>query len=334
MSLSITVFDSRRGFVASEGRVSCLQSGKVIVTSESTRKHLQLDAQMVVAVGGVATIAVAALELAQNLKQWFGNRCADFVGGLKQFFTNFVEKARCLAPNGPVPLGVLILSKDQTSKQITCFLTVAGRESCEFHVPDGAAPKIIVGAPPEITAFVNDRLCTVLPPIFKSSSDANFARECEAVVKAVVADAAKQDERINADVRFAFIGGSNTVGNNDSIPTLTGTAAAWADLLTAIVCAGVAEGAVTVQGALTIPILFSNAETTGTADASAVLSVGAGFASSIVDTATAQGALTTEILLQDALTEATATALGVLMTDSGISSAYAWLGVEEHISKR
>lgn len=207
MSLVIAAFDCERGFLASEGRVTGLEGGKIRILAEDRWKHLQIDGHTAFAAAGHGQLVISALEIVKDIAASFAGRTDDLAGGLRDFFSAFVKRAPSQLPDAPIPIAVMVLSKDRAGGWVNCFLAASGRGPQEFGAQPGGGPQLLILSPADSTSdFLSGRLRAVLPPIFARNRGRSFERECKAAIGAAVKDAAKMDPRINSDVRFAFIG--------------------------------------------------------------------------------------------------------------------------------
>jgi len=210
MSLVIAAFDSTRAFLRSEGRVmSRDRYGKPRIERENAFKHIQISESLAIAATGATEFAVRALAAARDIGECFSSRCADLDGGMVGLFTRLVKQVPVRLPDCPFSLLIVILSKNSLTKRVSCALLVSGCEPQRFDPPPGSEVDTVILAPRDETAdFIRHRMDAVLPEIFKETHNANFRAKIEAAVKLAVVDAAKSDEEINTDVRFAFIGES------------------------------------------------------------------------------------------------------------------------------
>lgn len=209
MSLVIAAFDSQRGILCSEGRVTMTDpAGKVYTRREDFWKHLQVDDWTAFAAAGAGELVIPALQIARDVGESFRGRSADLAGGLVDFFSRFVSRAPLKLPDSPIPIAIVILSKNHTTGNVVCSLLASDRQLQTFHVAPGADAQLLILSPCDPTSFfLRERLGGALAKIFKRNTGASFVREAQASIRAAVADAAKKDPRINTDARFAVIGG-------------------------------------------------------------------------------------------------------------------------------
>jgi hypothetical protein len=207
MSLVIAAFDSTHGFLCSEGRtVSRDRYGKPRIEREDAFKHIQINESLAIAATGATEFAVRALAAARDIGECFSSRCADLDGGMVDLFTRLVKQIPDKLPDCPVPLAIVILSKNSLTRRVTCALLVSGCDPQRFGPPPDSEVHTVITAPRrETNDLIEHRMDAVLPEIFKETHNANFRAKIEAAVKLAVADAAKSDEEINANVQFAFI---------------------------------------------------------------------------------------------------------------------------------
>jgi hypothetical protein len=184
--------------------------GKVRIEGEDALKQLQISESLAIAATGAERFVVPALRVARAIGESFGSRCADLDGGMVDFLARLVKHVPDKLPDLPVvPLVIVILSKNSLTGRVTCTFLVSGCEPQRFGPPPGREVGTVILAPRRETSdLIKHRMDAVLPEIFKETNNANFRAKIEAAVKLAVIDAAKSDEQININVRFAFIGES------------------------------------------------------------------------------------------------------------------------------
>jgi len=208
MSCVIAVFNDELGILASDGRASSVDAqGKIVIAAEDAYKHLQLDRTIAVATAGVGACAVPVLRMLRDVHWAFRGRSKDLLGGLEEFVKLIPKPRKGDFADAPVPLAIVFLAADPKTGNVQLTLVHGANDyqGQTFQCSPGGPPQMVILSPcDETTNFIYRRLNDVLPQIFKKRGQ-SLVREAKAAIWLAIADASKNDQRINAQVGFATV---------------------------------------------------------------------------------------------------------------------------------